>query len=88
MMAGEAQQREVLIRGGRVVNADGITTADVRVVGERIAEVGRALRPGAGAQVIEAAGKLVMPGGIDPHTHLHPSFADDLTSGSQAALAG
>ena len=31
---------------------------------------------------------LVMPGGIDPHTHLHPTFADDLTSGTQAALAG
>jgi dihydropyrimidinase len=30
----------------------------------------------------------VLPGGIDPHTHLHPSFADDLTSGSMAALAG
>lgn len=83
-----SQERELFIRGGRVVNADGITTADVRVVGERIAEVGRTLRPGAGAQVIEAAGKIVMPGGIDPHTHLHPSFADDLTSGSQAALAG
>lgn len=83
-----AQPRDVLIRGGRVVNADGVATADVRIVGERIAEVGRNLRPGAGAQVIEAAGKLVMPGGIDPHTHLHPSFADDLTSGSQAALAG
>jgi dihydropyrimidinase len=85
--AGE-QEHEVLIRGGRVVNADGVTTADVRIVGQQIAEVGRALRPGAGAQVIDAAGKLVMPGGIDPHTHLHPAFADDLTTGSQAALAG
>ena len=38
--------------------------------------------------MIEAAGRLVVPGGIDPHTHLHPSFVDDLTSGSMAALAG
>lgn len=79
---------EVLIRGGRVVNADGIATADVRVVDATITEVGPGLRPGPGARVIDATNRLVMPGGIDPHTHLHPSFADDLTSGSMAALAG
>ena len=79
---------ELLIRRGRVVNADAERDADVRVVGESIAEVGRNLTPGAGARVIDAGGPLVMPGGIDPHTHLHPTFADDLTSGSMAALAG
>jgi dihydropyrimidinase len=79
---------EVLVRGGRVVNADGVRVADVRIVGETIAEIGTGLRPGAGARVIEAASRLVMPGGIDPHTHLHPSFVDDLTTGSRAALAG
>jgi dihydropyrimidinase len=57
-------------------------------VGETIAEVGSGLKPAPGARVIEAAGRLVVPGGIDPHTHLHPSFVDDLTSGSMAALAG
>jgi dihydropyrimidinase len=41
-----------------------------------------------GMEVIEASGKLVLPGGIDPHTHLQPAFVDDLTSGSRAALAG
>ena len=55
--------------------------------GETIAEVGPNLRPSANTRIIEAAG-LVLPGAIDPHTHLHPSFADDLTSGSMAALAG
>ena len=79
---------ELLIRGGRVVNGDGVREADVRIVGETIAEIGTRLRPGAGARVIEAARRLLLPGGIDPHTHLHPSFADDLTSGSMAALAG
>lgn len=79
---------EILIRGGRLVNADGVREADLRIVGETISEIGTRLRPGADARVIEAAGKLVMPGGIDPHTHLHPSFVDDLTSGSMAALAG
>lgn len=86
-----AQRRgagEILIRGGRVVNADGIQDADVRIVGPRIAEVGPGLRPGPGARVIDATGGLVMPGGIDPHTHPLPAFVDDLTTGSQAALAG
>ena len=79
---------EILIRGGRVVNAGGVSSADVRVIDETIAEVAPNLRPGTGARVIDAANHLVMPGGIDPHTHLHPSFADDLTTGSRAALAG
>jgi dihydropyrimidinase len=87
-LASEAQAAELLIRGGRVVNADGVREADVRIVGETIAEVGSGLRPGAGARVVEARNHLVMPGGIDPHTHLHPSFVDDLTSGSMAAVAG
>ena len=54
----------------------------------KIVEVGVDLEARAGARVIDASGAYVMPGGIDPHTHLHPSFADDLTSGTQAALAG
>jgi dihydropyrimidinase len=88
--AGERQRRatEILIRGGRVVNADGARDTDVRITGEVIAEIGPGLRPGEGARVIEAAGRLVMPGGFDPHTHLQPNFVDDLTSGSMAALAG
>jgi dihydropyrimidinase len=82
------QATELLIRGGRVVNATGSVDADVRIVAESIAEIGPGLAPGPGARVIDAAGKLVIPGGIDPHTHLHPPFADDLTTGSAAALAG
>ncbi len=88
LAAGTVQPPELLIRRGRVVNADGERDADVRIVGETIAEVGPNLRPSANTRVIEAAGRFVLPGGIDPHTHLHPSFADDLTSGSMAALAG
>ncbi|MGH7710861.1 MAG: amidohydrolase family protein, partial [Gemmatimonadaceae bacterium] len=80
---------EILIRGGRIVNADTVRVADLRIVGETIAEIGARLRPRTSdARVIDAAGKLVMPGGIDPHTHLQPAFVDDLTSGSMAALAG
>ena len=88
LAAGAIQPSELLIRRGRVINADGERDADVRIVGETIAEVGPNLRPSANTRIIEAAGRLVLPGGIDPHTHLHPSFADDLTSGSMAALAG
>ena len=51
-------------------------------------EIGTSLHPGPDARVIEAAGQLVLPGGVDPHTHLHPSFVDDFTTGSMAALAG
>ncbi|GMV06859.1 MAG: dihydropyrimidinase [Gemmatimonadota bacterium] len=79
---------EILVRGGRVVNADGAVDADVRIVDGVIAEVGPGLAPGAGARVLDAAGRLVLPGGIDPHTHLQPSFVDDFTTGSMAALAG
>lgn len=56
------QQRppELLIRGGRVVNVDGVVTADVRIVGETIAEVGPGLSPGPGARIIEAgSGRLL-----------------------------
>jgi len=83
-----AQPAELLIRRGRIANADGVRDADVRIVGSQIAEIGSGLKPRDGGRIIEAAGRLVLPGGIDPHTHLHPNFADDLTSGSMAALAG
>lgn len=85
--AGQVQ-RELLIRRGRVVNADGARDADVRVVGTTIQEIGPNLQPHEGARVIDASDRLVLPGGIDPHTHLSPSFVDDFTSGSMAALAG
>ena len=79
---------EILIRGGRIVNADASRLADVRVVGDTIAEIGPDLAPGSGARIIDATGRLVIPGGIDPHTHLQGAFVDDLTSGTAAAVAG
>lgn len=86
---GEGQGgTRLLIRGGRVVNADGARGADVLIEGERIASVAASISAPAGARIIDARGKLVIPGGIDPHTHLQPAFVDDLTSGSRAALAG
>ena len=63
---------DLIIRGGDVVTPHGVITADVAISGETIAAVAApgALPAGAGKE-INAAGKIVMPGGIDPHVHLH-----------------
>ena len=79
-----------LIKNGTVVTAARSFPADVLVDGGRIAAIGPDLR---GGDAIDAAGCLVMPGGIDPHTHLEMPFmgtttADDYASGTRAALAG
>jgi dihydropyrimidinase len=83
----------VLIRGGTVVNHDHSRRADVLVDGETIAAVAPSLDAPAGAEVIDAEGCFVLPGGIDPHTHLEMPFmgtvsADDFESGTKAALSG
>src|SRR3954447_16349309 len=79
-----------LITNGTVVAADRTYKADVLIDGERIVGVGTGLT---GDTVIDAAGCYVMPGGIDPHTHLDMPFmgtnsADDYESGTRAALSG
>jgi dihydropyrimidinase len=79
---------EILIRGGRIVNADGSQLADVRVLGDTIADIGPDLAAGSGARIIDATGRLVIPGGIDPHAHLQGNFVDDLRTGTAAAVAG
>jgi dihydropyrimidinase len=65
---------DLVIRGGQVVTAGGVGTWDVGVEGERIAAVAHpGSLPTESARVIDAGGMLVVPGGIDPHTHLaHP----------------
>ena len=79
-----------VIRGGTVVTADLTYKADVLVEDGRIAAIGAGL---AGDRVLDASGCYVMPGGIDPHTHLEMPFmgtysADDFESDTRAALAG
>ena len=87
---GPAQEpAEILIRGGDVVTAESRRTADVRIVGETITEVGVGLAArDANTEEIDARGLLVLPGGIDPHVHLGGNRVDDYTTGSAAALAG
>ncbi|MDO9640421.1 MAG: dihydropyrimidinase [Pseudotabrizicola sp.] len=79
-----------VIKGGTVVTADLSYAADVLVEGGVIVEIGQGL---VGDTVLDATGCYVMPGGIDPHTHLEMPFmgtysADDFESGTRAALAG
>jgi dihydropyrimidinase len=81
-----------LLRGGTVVDADGSRRADVLIEGEAIAAVGEDL-DGAGAEVVEAGGAYVIPGGIDVHTHFDLPVgavrsADDFESGTLAAACG
>jgi dihydropyrimidinase len=83
---------KLLIRGGTVVNAHGEMRADVLVVGEQIAAVGLNLDE-AGAHVIDAGGAYVIPGGIDPHTHMELPFmgtvaSEDFFTGTAAGAAG
>lgn len=79
-----------VIRGGTIVTADLSYAADVLIEGGRIAAIGQGL---VGDTILDASGCLIMPGGIDPHTHLEMPFmgtysADDFESGTRAALAG
>lgn len=84
---------DILVRGGTVITAEGRRRADVLVSGERIAAVGEALAAPPGAEILDAGGCYVMPGGVDPHTHMQlPTMgtvvADDFLSGTAAAAAG
>jgi len=79
-----------VIKGGTVVNADRSFAADVLVENGTITGVGNNL---SGDTSLDAAGCYVMPGGIDPHTHLEMPFmgtysSDDFESGTRAALSG
>jgi dihydropyrimidinase len=83
----------LLIQGGTVVNADREFKADVLCDGGKIVAVGEGLAVPAGAKTLDASGRLVIPGGIDPHTHMQLPFMgtttrDDFYSGTAAAMAG
>ena len=83
----------VLIKGGTVVNADRSMRADVLCEDGLIAAVGEDLDAPKGASIVDAGGQFVMPGGIDPHTHMQLPFmgtvtSEDFETGTAAGLAG
>jgi dihydropyrimidinase len=84
----------MLIAGGTMVDVDGTRPADLRVGADgRVAEVGPALAPLDGEQVVDARDRLVVPGGVDAHTHMHlpvgaVRVSDDFASGTAAAAVG
>ena len=81
----------LLVRGGRIVTSSQDYVGDVLIDGEKIAAIGSF--PEFEGEVIDASGKLVFPGGVDPHTHLDAPLkgtitADDFYSGTVAAAIG
>uniref|UniRef100_A0A8C6MKB4 Dihydropyrimidinase like 5a n=1 Tax=Nothobranchius furzeri TaxID=105023 RepID=A0A8C6MKB4_NOTFU len=92
-MSSSSAMARILIKGGKVVNDDCTLEADVYIENGIIQQVGKELMIPGGAKVIDASGKLVLPGGIDTSVHLEETFmnavtADDFYSGTKAALAG
>jgi dihydropyrimidinase len=83
----------IVIRGGTVVTAQGALRADVYTADGLIQAIGLDLDVPTDARVIDAGGCFVMPGGIDPHTHMELPFmgtvaSEDFFSGTSAAAAG
>lgn len=82
----------ILIKSGTIITASDTFQADILIDGEKISSIGNNLEA-EGADVIDATAKLIMPGGVDPHTHFNlPMFgtvsSDDHYTGHKAAAFG
>jgi dihydropyrimidinase len=82
----------LLIKNGRIITADADYVADIFIDGEVVHTIGKNL-PVNADEIIDATGKLVFPGGIDPHVHLDMPFmgtfsSDNYETGTRAALFG
>ena len=83
----------ILIKGGMVTTSENMQCTDILIIDEKIAAVGEDLTPPEGCRIIDAQGCYVMPGGIDPHTHMELPFmgtvaSEDFFTGTSAAAAG
>ncbi|KAM7537955.1 hypothetical protein Aperf_G00000079180 [Anoplocephala perfoliata] len=72
-----ASNKQILIKGGAIVNHDGITRADILIEGEKIKQISHAIQPGDNVEVIDAKGNYILPGGVDPDCRL-PSLSDGI----------
>ena len=84
---------DLLIKNGTLVSSVGMYKADLAVTDGKITAVGDDISPTDGAKVVDASGKLVLPGAIDAHTHLAMPFggtisADGYFAGTRAAACG
>ena len=84
---------DTIIRNGSVVTATDTYVADIGIAKGKVAAIGKDLPIENSSHVLDAAGKLVLPGGIDVHTHLDMPFggttsADDFETGTRAAAFG
>ena len=84
---------DLLFKNGTVVTATSTFKADVAVKGEKIVAIGTNLKPEKKTEVIDAKGKMILPGAIDGHTHLAMPFGgtiatDDYFTGTRAAACG
>lgn len=83
----------LLIKGGEIVTAEGRSRSDIYIENETVTSIGSELYAPFGTEVIDATGKLIFPGFIDPHVHIHlpfmATFAKDThATASKAALIG
>ena len=84
---------DTVVRNGTVITATDTSAADIGIVGDKITAIGAQLPIENATNVIDAAHHLVLPGGIDVHTHLDMPFggttsADDFETGTIAAAFG
>lgn len=81
----------IVITNGKIVSSKGIVEKDIRIVGEKIEDIGRNLVK-SNDEVIDAKGSYILPGGIDVHTHFEAEaggvVADSFTTGTKAAIMG